>query len=146
MYTLWKKKEGFGGEPIMRPICLQCSTQPLLLQGCDNDNRWYCPECDYEWYKEERLPDATGTKPPEPNRTILIDEKVCITCNLDLTNEPRLEVHMCGECADRIINKGYILVKREDLQWLIEFFFYQKAWGGKSHKKLKRIKEEYNID
>jgi len=83
-------------------------------------------------------------------RGVCIDEKICITCNLDLTNEPRLEVHMYGECADKIVNKDYVLVKREVLQFLIEMAKLgcdmNFDWDSNGYKKFRRIKEEYNIE
>ena len=154
MYTLWKKKEGFGGEPIMRPICLQCSTQPLLLQGCDNDNRWYCPECDYEWYKEERLPDATGTKPPEPK---WFEWKGSVASSIPEKGDkfkPREDdtikgiETICPQCGYKLLHqfKTGVIVKREDLQMLIEWAGFKVDADDIDWVEFKRIKEEYNID
>ena len=39
--------------PKKRAICLQCRTKPFLIQDCTNKDRWYCPQCDYEWNKSK---------------------------------------------------------------------------------------------
>ena len=39
-----------------------------------------------------------------------------------------------------------VVVKREDLEFLINYFMLGKAWNGGKHRKLKLIKEAYGID
>ena len=136
----WKAFKQHSKPPEYNPNCERCTS--LLCEDCIEKP----PEPTLEekfiktisnpklhWYYKTPKGEGFLDEPREDNKYF---ERKCIGCSDNFRGG--VHAFMCGPCAFNLLNDG-IIVKREDLQLLID---YCDTFGCEW---LDRIKEEYNI-